>query len=152
MGVIDLSIKASTTIDPSHVADSGGAIPESFVGRTMSRLARVLTLESTPDERREHRRVPAHGTVQLQIAESPESEQEASGNLLDICPRGMSFRTKKAVPVGDTVMLNDGRVTVSGVVRRCSPDGKEFALGIELQCDDDESSTFDGKVLTSGAG
>lgn len=107
--------------------------PSTLVGRALKQLSKTLG-ESLPEERRRHVRLPTHGTITVLLPGEDESDAltPTAAHLLDISPGGMALRTKTLVPVGSSVSLSDGRTILNGVVRRVTPDGKEFALGVEI--------------------
>ena len=142
-----MSHRTETATASRRIPDSQDGAPSTFFGRAIKRLTRAVR-DGAPDERREHRRVPAHGDVELLIQDDSDGEKQVSVNLVDISPRGLQFRSKTEIPAGLTVMLNDGRLTLTGTIRRCSPEGKEFVLGVELRSDEDPRPMLGDKLLT----
>jgi hypothetical protein len=116
----------------SHKSVSGPG-KNSIFGQTLQRLSGSIRPDTVPPDNRKHRRLPAHGLIQLMWRDESDEEQQSRVDALDACPFGLAFRSQSAVPVGRTVILSDGQAILCGQVRRCTPDSGEFAIGIEVQ-------------------
>ncbi|MEZ5364590.1 MAG: PilZ domain-containing protein [Bryobacterales bacterium] len=105
----------------------------SLFGLAIEKLAAALRRTPERQERRENLRVPAHGSAKLFRTGPLHGGHEMVVNVVDMSARGLAVRCEWAIPVGERVLLGDGRMLVSGIVRRCTPDEAEMILGIELE-------------------
>lgn len=101
------------------------------IERALAKLSRALGRTEPAEDRRAHRRIPAHGTAKLFRIEQPDEAYELV-HVIDISPTGVALRCKQPIAAGSKVLIEDNRMSVSGFVRRCTPDGSEFTLGIEV--------------------
>jgi hypothetical protein len=106
-----------------------------FADRALEGFTQALGFKPAADERRGQTRLPAHARVTLVLADEANGEKRTHADVLDISPGGIAIRSPKAAPVGAVVEIREGGFALSGIVRRVTPDGKEFALGVQIQSD-----------------
>jgi len=85
-------------------------------------------------ERRRSRRDPLTASVPVLFGSSPEEEQLAHANILDVSATGARFRLMVPVPVGGWLMFNHHKVQISGrgTVRFCRRIKGGYEIGVEF--------------------
>ncbi len=91
-------------------------------------------MPSNKKERRRSRRDPLTASVPVLFGSSPEEEQVAHANLLDVSATGARFRLMVPVPVGGWLMFNHHKIQISGrgTVRFCRRAKGGYEIGVEF--------------------
>jgi hypothetical protein len=115
--------------------------PAGRIESVLEKLGRVLRRHESPKERRAQRRIPIHGAARM-LSGAADSRRGAVVHMVDISEMGLAVRAACPVPVGDPILLSDAAMTISGVVRHCTKDGKEFTIGVQLSPAVDEAPQY----------
>ncbi|MCB1020769.1 MAG: PilZ domain-containing protein [Bryobacterales bacterium] len=85
------------------------------------------------NERRKASRLPGHAGVLLLVPGDHGEDVRIRANVVDIAPGGLAVRSSKGAEPGAAVRIKEAGAVLDCIVRRVTPEGKEFILGLEIQ-------------------
>ncbi|MEZ5365429.1 MAG: PilZ domain-containing protein [Bryobacterales bacterium] len=106
----------------------------SFAARALQGFTQALGFgKPSNKERRKANRLPGHAGVLLLMPGDDGAEARIQANVVDIAPGGMAVRSTKSAALGAPLRVKDAGRILACIVRRVTPDGKEFILGLEFE-------------------